>query len=132
MNIEREPHQGMRHAFIKVLSKWQDGRARSVERLRVELREASGMAVDEATADAFIEGCMVGLRGFRKLAGLPGTFWEPVKTADMKTVAVVQGRTVTGQLMMPYRPSGELLGGNSDLPARTDRMRPPTRPISDD
>ena len=132
MNIEREPHQGMRHAFIKVLSGWQDGRARSVHRLRVELREASGVAVDEATADAFIEGCMVGLRGFRRLAGLPGTFWEPVKSADLKTVAVVQGRTVTGQLMVPYRPSDELLGGSADLPARSHRANPGTRSNSDD
>jgi hypothetical protein len=60
---------------------------------------------------------MVGLNGFRRVVGVPGDFWEPVKSAEIKTVVVVQGRTVTGQIMVPYRPSGGLLGGCAELVA---------------
>ena len=101
----RRMQQTEQAAVDAVLRNWSDAGARSVDRLKAELRatpDGSQLAA-LAGADDLIAGYIDTLPGFRRVSsGGRGAFWAPVRSSTVKTGTIL-GRESAVSIRVDYR-----------------------------
>jgi len=108
LNFDDRDHRdrAIRDALDRIIRAWGPAGAKSLSRLKVEVRQAAPPSEDFSFLDepeeAVIADYMDALKTFHRVAGAYGAFWEPEKDTRPKKAQVVE-ILIDRQALVRYR-----------------------------